>query len=358
MSNHIITSRPLSISTVQDITYDKRRESKLPQLIKLASKTPKSNANLTLSQGTTLPEISRMQHIPSPRKISPILTHMPEKPNPLEKQLINLEKLLHQEEKLSEILQALSTDINIGGLCSEYWELSNDEALWSLEKLFKESRTRKAVTDSIIIESLAVALLIFCSQHIEDWSGIANQIRNMAYFLHQNFLTTIDLILSRLPSEASANTWMQSLKDIIRSKKTKSAKRSEHSTHLKQHNEIISNCIRTIIRLLPIKSTPSLSTLTHILCNRDKFSIPVARSYVFQQPASPEIQISPPYLAASKEKELTLVLDLDETLVHYAIQGVTGQLLVRPWCQEFLTEVAEYFELVVFTAGLQEVMIM
>ena len=354
MSNRIIPSRPLSISTVQDITYDKRRESKLPQIIKLASKTPKSNLNMTLSQGTTLPEISRM-HTPSPRKLSPILTHMHEKPNPLENQLIKLEKILQQEEKLSVILQVLSTDVNIGGLCSEYWELSNDEALWSLEKLFKESRTRKAVTDSIIIESLGVALLIFCSYHIDDWSGIANQIRNMAYFIHQNFLTVIDLTLSRLPTEASASVWVLALKEIIRSKKTKSAKRSEHSTHLKQHSEIISNCIRTIIRLLPIKSTPSLSTLTHILCNRDKFSIPVVRSYLFQQPNSPEVQIAPPYLAETKGKELTLVLDLDETLVHYAIQGVTGQLLVRPWSQEFLQEVSGYFELVVFTAGLQEV---
>ena len=51
------------------------------------------------------------------------------------------------------------------------------------------------------------------------------------------------------------------------------------------------------------------------------------------------------------------MLDLDETLVHYYIQGTTGQLLIRPWCQEFLKEVSNYYELVIFTAGLQDVLI-
>ena len=179
----------------------------------------------------------------------------------------------------------------------------------------------------------------------------------MIYFVHQNFLTIIDLILSRLPVEASASAWVLSLRDIIKKKKTKSAKRAEHSTHLKQHNEIISNCIRTVLRLLPIKATSSLSIIGHILGNLDKFSISAARSYVFQEPSPLEASICPPYLPNSKEKDLSLVLDLDETLVHYSIQGVTGQLLVRPYCQDFLKEMSQLYELIIFTAGLQEVII-
>lgn len=352
MSGFPITPRPTPGFTLQDLSSDKRREAKLPQIIKLAGRSPRMSPNLT--QGIILPDISR-NHTPNPRKLSPILTHMPERPSAIEKQLINLEKVIQQEDKLACIIKTLTNDANIGGLCVDYWELSNDEALWTLEKLFKETRTKKAVIDSIIVESLAVALLIFCSNHVEDWSGIANQMKNMVHFIHQNFLTIIDLTLSRLPIEAATSSWVLTLKEVVRAKKIKSAKRSEHSTHLKQHNEIISNCIRTVIRLLPIKSTPAISVLAHILCNRDKFSIQVARSYVFQQPNSPELLIAPPYLSEHKEKELTLVLDLDETLVHYSIQGVTGQLLIRPYCAEFIKEVAAHYELVVFTAGLQEV---
>jgi CTD small phosphatase-like protein 2 len=350
MSNFVNTPRATASSTFRELLIEKKRDQKLPELVKLSSRTPK--LQLTITQNFALPDISRM-HTPKPRRISPILAHTLEKP--LEKQLINLERLIQREEKLSVIHDSLSQDISLGNICTDYWEISNDEALWSVERLLKDSRTKKSMVDSIILESLAISLLIFCSGHINDWSPIVNQLRNMIYFIHQNFLTLVDLVLSRLPLEASPSTWVLTLKTVLKSKKTKSAKRSEHSTCLKQNNEIIANCIRTIIRLMPIKSTPALSMIMHILSNRDKFSIPVARSYVFQQPSMQESSVLPPYLPEIRGKSLTLVLDLDETLVHYSIQGTSGQLLIRPNCEAFLDSVAEVFELVVFTAGLQEV---
>lgn len=52
--------------------------------------------------------------------------------------------------------------------------------------------------------------------------------------------------------------------------------------------------------------------------------------------------------------KFTLVLDLDETLVHYEDNGVTGQFFLRPFAQEFIEEMANYYELVIFTAALQD----
>ena len=64
----------------------------------------------------------------------------------------------------------------------------------------------------------------------------------------------------------------------------------------------------------------------------------------------------------------TLVLDLDETLVHSSFKppknpdivlpvDIEGRLmhvyvLVRPGCIKFLTEMAKYYEVVIFTASL------
>ena len=117
MSNLITTPRSALISTVQDLSFEKKRETKLPQIIKLASKSPRMSQNF--SQGLVLPELLRL-HTQSPRKLSPILVHSQEKSIPLEKQLINLEKIILQEEKLSAILNVLNTDFNIGNLCAEY----------------------------------------------------------------------------------------------------------------------------------------------------------------------------------------------------------------------------------------------
>ena len=50
-----------------------------------------------------------------------------------------------------------------------------------------------------------------------------------------------------------------------------------------------------------------------------------------------------------------MVLDLDETLVHYFEVGNEGHFLVRPGCDTFLREMSELYEVVIFTAAMQDV---
>lgn len=54
------------------------------------------------------------------------------------------------------------------------------------------------------------------------------------------------------------------------------------------------------------------------------------------------------------EKSLTLVLDLDETLVHFTENEHNGKFLVRPFAREFLLRLQNYYEIVVFTAALKD----
>ena len=54
--------------------------------------------------------------------------------------------------------------------------------------------------------------------------------------------------------------------------------------------------------------------------------------------------------------EFTLVLDLDETLIHYECDYIDGDYyLIRPGAIKFLKEMALYYEIVVFTAAMPEV---
>lgn len=57
----------------------------------------------------------------------------------------------------------------------------------------------------------------------------------------------------------------------------------------------------------------------------------------------------------------TLVLDLDETLIHFEMDEDVdpaieepGYYLIRPGAIKFLNELAEYYELVVFTAAMPD----
>ena len=64
-------------------------------------------------------------------------------------------------------------------------------------------------------------------------------------------------------------------------------------------------------------------------------------------------QPDPPYLPAiQSDREYCLVLDLDETLVHYFEVGSEGTFLVRPGCDQFLNEMTELYEIVIFTAAM------
>ena len=64
--------------------------------------------------------------------------------------------------------------------------------------------------------------------------------------------------------------------------------------------------------------------------------------------------MKPPFLPPRdpESSEYCLVLDLDETLIHYVDNGPESYFLVRPFCKEFLEELSKYFEIVIFTAGM------
>ena len=65
--------------------------------------------------------------------------------------------------------------------------------------------------------------------------------------------------------------------------------------------------------------------------------------------------INTPYINEHPTKDYTLVLDLDETLIHFSINAQNeGHLFFRPYLFHFLNSVSDYYELIIFTAGLKE----
>ena len=62
-----------------------------------------------------------------------------------------------------------------------------------------------------------------------------------------------------------------------------------------------------------------------------------------------------PKLTPEQENNIyTLVLDLDETLVHFFYTPSGGTFLIRPYCFQFLEQMSKYFETVIFTAAMKE----
>ena len=70
------------------------------------------------------------------------------------------------------------------------------------------------------------------------------------------------------------------------------------------------------------------------------------------------INVPSPYLdklpTDIENSTYTLVLDLDETLVHFFYTPSGGTFLIRPYCIQFLEEMSKFYEIVIFTAALKD----
>ena len=70
--------------------------------------------------------------------------------------------------------------------------------------------------------------------------------------------------------------------------------------------------------------------------------------------------VNPPYVNVPTQKKFTLVLDLDETLLHYmekpseSLQSQEGILNIRPGADDFLKTLASHYEIIIFTAAMQD----
>ena len=68
-----------------------------------------------------------------------------------------------------------------------------------------------------------------------------------------------------------------------------------------------------------------------------------------------DFKLNEPYLNPINPKyKYTLVLDLDETLVHYISDNESAYIQIRPGTEDFLIDLSKYYEIVIFTAALQK----
>ena len=65
-------------------------------------------------------------------------------------------------------------------------------------------------------------------------------------------------------------------------------------------------------------------------------------------------KINAPFLGKKNPKyKYTLVLDLDETIIHYIRYGKSEYIQVRPGLEDFIQELSQFYEIIIFTASYQ-----
>jgi CTD small phosphatase-like protein 2 len=256
------------------------------------------------------------------------------------------------ENKLWEMVQNVQEPKNFSLLREEYWETIKTSKIHNIEDCFKELKSKKWVRKALIVELCGVMI----SGELYRTDDAINNLKNLMLFIHQNYIEILYLLYSkvRLP----ATIMFKKLQDIISSRRMNNV--TQKAISLNQSTEILSGLLKEICKHFRknSKQTALSTSIFSILKTANKLTYIIVKDALSQAISLSEpIMIKPnePFLPHSPSGTYTLVLDLDETLVHFVQSEEEGTVFIRPGCEDFIKAVSEWYEVVIFTAGLQDV---
>ena len=342
----------------------------------------KMNTNFSLSP---IPEYGNIINSPIP------INYIDHK-----KDVIQIEDLLILEGKLWHLLESLRYEKPMPKMCVEWWSFYTFSSFYGkFPKLFQ--KTKKLVDideegnltdnnsenteyqvahDLIILELISVILTYDVLNDADIDQNIISVIKTLVGQIYQNFLIECDYILTKLNNQSLSNIWINKLRNIISAKKKYTIVNNNHLNVIKMQNTLIKNNINLLLNTYSDSNIIDVNAFNYFLKNINKIHLAQLNQYFSKVINKDNIKISKtvtysiktrnnkneskitfPYLPQEKEgnKNYTLVLDLDETLVSFRFDDNNqGILKMRPGLKKFLAEVNKKYEVVVFTAGTQE----
>ena len=292
---------------------------------------------------------------------------------------LNVEDLLILEEKLNEIIKALNNTKIIHNECFEFWNYYFNCSLYcKLEKLFTNIYESNEIR--ICINYLLMTILISY-----DYSFNINVINTSFQIFdsvlklnRENLIFIYQYILTKISIDSRDNIWVFKLNDLVKSnininninineysKLNIVDKINNNIRMILQNLSFLLNTYKTDNNIYIINFLQNLPTKNYeqidILFREKIFRVENSNGSILASIYLKEhnkFKTEPaPYLKTINRKPYSLILDLDETLVHFKINpdcANEGVLRVRPGIVEFLDAVDKYYELIIFTAATQD----
>ena len=302
--------------------------------------------------------------------------------------LINIEDLLVLEDKLKEILNALNKNKIIYNECFELWNYYFNCSLnGNLEKLFTNIIDSNNVQISVNFILMSILICYDCSFDIDILNQVYSVLTDLLNLNHKNLILIYEYILGKISTDNKDNIWVMKLLNLVNTSKNNdyifnfneyNINTIEYSMPLMEKiNYNTSIIIQNIRVLLKNYKTPKVEFLTSLfkkineksydeinlffrqfILRIDTLSGSLLPSILLEQ--NPNFNFKPqpaPYVHTINHKKYTLILDLDETLVHFKPNEDNdgeGVLKVRPGITEFLDEMDKYYELIIFSGATQD----
>ena len=294
---------------------------------------------------------------------------------------INIEDLMVLEEKLNEIIIALNKNHCMHNECFEFWNYYYNCSLYGrLETLFKSEEDQSNVQLSINHLLISVMICYDFSFEIEILNNEFSILIDILTLNHRNLIIIYEHILSKISSESMYNPWVFKLKKLVNN-----FNQTDVSNYISNDGRIfnsiekimynLSVIVQNIRVLLKNYKTRRIEYLTSIfkkigektyeeinsffrdnILRVDNVKGSVLASVFLKE--NQYFKTEPaPYIKTKNRKPYSLILDLDETLVHFKVNSEDdseGVLQIRPGVIPFLELVSKFYELIIFTAATQD----
>ena len=293
---------------------------------------------------------------------------------------INFEDLIILQEYLREIIISLNKNKVIENECFEFWNYYYNSSLCcQLEKLFTNPLDSNSIRISI---NYILMSIMICYDYSFDLELLNKTYTTLSDILKLNYKILIlicEHILSKITKESLSNIWVLKLSTIVSASNYNDynlflmngynmtiVERISYNTNIivqnlrfllknfqSNKNDILTNMFKKIRE----KTYEEINTFfrENILRITNINGSILASVFLLQN--NNFRTLPSPYVRTKNNKEFSLVLDLDETLINFKPRNNAedgGLLRIRPGINEFLDEVGKYYELIIFTTATQD----
>ena len=278
---------------------------------------------------------------------------------------IDIVDLLILEEKLNEVIYFLKSIKNAKNQSYEFFNFLLYSSIIKLDKIYKNEKAIQIIKFCINLELLSA---ILCYEFSYD-----ERVMNKTYILlleileinHNSLICICDNILKLIKQQKQNNLWIQLLDKLV----FDSINDDEKYYHkvlpfyekINSNNEKLSKKIKEILFNYHTEKSSLISSLSKKIDQKNYEQInDFFQEYIFRKENASNNkniitnQIRPPFILSKRKKKFTLILSLEETLVHLQeINDNQFSLKLRPYLIDFLESVKPYYELILFTSKTQ-----
>ena len=282
---------------------------------------------------------------------------------------LNIEDLIMIEDKFNKLIKSVNEENTniINKICFEWWNYYfNCSFKGNCDYLFTEFENKNLITYHNTLLLISIILIYDMSFKRKVFSKISDYMKKIILINYQNYLTICLSLINRIKPEYLNSKWVEQLKKIIFSKiKNNNCLSNELEKNLYSLNQLLSMVINIfnnnnfiLNSKIPILyknymkyDSESINKIfmTNIIHIENK-----GGSLLYSTRTQSNLIINSSFLKNPPSKNLTLVLDLDETLMSFIYinkESKEGLLRIRPYLYNFLNLVKEYYEIIIFTAA-------